>query len=212
MKRKYLAGFYPLVIIRGASVFVQHEISKDKVDEITETTEINFRDFYPETFQRDKLVSVQREVADEILSGMTTINLRYLCANEILRGNDSDFIIVQNDVADLVLSAGRYQKSCERTMRRHNVLSIDAEDGIEEVACTRKSTNPEVLLEIKERNSRLYRALDTLPETQARRIDAHYLQGMTRKEIASKEYVSESSVNESIERGLKALKIILRNI
>jgi DNA-directed RNA polymerase specialized sigma24 family protein len=37
------------------------------------------------------------------------------------------------------------------------------------------------------------------------------MSGMSRKEIAAAENVSDSSVNESIDRGLRALKKYLRN-
>lgn len=48
--------------------------------------------------------------------------------------------------------------------------------------------------------------MSTLPEIQGRRVEAHYLLGKSAKEIAEAECVSESAVNQSIDRGLKAMK------
>jgi hypothetical protein len=57
-----------------------------------------------------------------------------------------------------------------------------------------------------ERHCALCRALNSLPDIQGLRIDAHYMLGMSRKEIAQVEHVSESSVNESIDRDLRTMK------
>jgi len=48
--------------------------------------------------------------------------------------------------------------------------------------------------------------LNSLPEIQGRRVEARYLLGKSIQEIATAEGVSESSVKESIDRGLKAMK------
>jgi len=57
-----------------------------------------------------------------------------------------------------------------------------------------------------ERHCRLCRALNSLPEIQGRRVEAHYLLGISRKEIADSEDVTENAVNKSIEKGLRAMK------
>ena len=72
------------------------------------------------------------------------------------------------------------------------------------IAC--HSDNPETVYAMMENHCRLCQALNTLPEIQGRRIDARYLQGMSIQEIAKAEGVSESSVKESIDRGLKAMR------
>ncbi len=63
-----------------------------------------------------------------------------------------------------------------------------------------------------EQHCALCRALNSLPELQGRRIEAHFILGKSRKEIAKSEGVTESSVNECIVRGLKAMKIFIKNL
>jgi len=62
-----------------------------------------------------------------------------------------------------------------------------------------------------ERHCRLCCALNSLPEIQGRRIEAHYILGQTQKEIAEAEGVTKGSVSISITRGLEAMKIFLQN-
>ena len=83
--------------------------------------------------------------------------------------------------------------------------SLDCEDGIEYSACLHEPT-PEELLERKERFVRLWNALNSLPEAQGRRIDAHIILGKSIKEIAEAEGVHEESVRQSIKRGLEQMK------
>ena len=53
---------------------------------------------------------------------------------------------------------------------------------------------------------RLWNALNSLPEIQGRRIDAHIILGKSIKEIAEAEGVHEESVRQSIKRGLERMK------
>ena len=53
-------------------------------------------------------------------------------------------------------------------------------------------------------------ALTQLPPTQARRVYQHYLLGMSKAEIAAAEGVGRSRICCSIERGLAAMKNILK--
>lgn len=50
---------------------------------------------------------------------------------------------------------------------------------------------------------RLWNALNSLPEIQGRRIDAHIILGKSIKEIAEAEGVHEESIRQSIKRGLE---------
>jgi RNA polymerase sigma-70 factor (ECF subfamily) len=88
---------------------------------------------------------------------------------------------------------------------------MDADTEAEAAAPVRTSDSPEDVFEMKERHCRLCRALNSLPEIQGRRVEAHFLLGQSRKEIAAAEGVCESSVNESIDRGLREMKKIMRN-
>ncbi len=47
---------------------------------------------------------------------------------------------------------------------------------------------------------RLCNALNSLPETQGRRVEAHFILGMSKADIARAEGVAKSRVSESIER------------
>ena len=53
---------------------------------------------------------------------------------------------------------------------------------------------------------RLWNALNSLPEIQGRRIDAHIILGISIKEIAEADGVHEESVRQSIKRGLERMK------
>ena len=53
---------------------------------------------------------------------------------------------------------------------------------------------------------RLWNALNSLPEIQGRRIDAHIILGKSIKEIAEAEGVHEESIRQSIKRGLERMK------
>ena len=119
-------------------------------------------------------------------------------------------VTFENDRGDAVaaeLRAGKRQENThERLKRRFKVLSLDAEDGVEAEASAHSTDNPEALLEMMERHCGLCRALNSLPEIQGRRVEAHFAIGRSIQEIAADEKVSESSVKESIDRGIKAMR------
>ena len=83
--------------------------------------------------------------------------------------------------------------------------SLDCDDGIEYSACLHEPT-PQELLERMETFLRLWNALNSLPEIQGRRIDAHIILGKSIKEIAEAEGVHEESIRQSIKRGLERMK------
>ena len=85
--------------------------------------------------------------------------------------------------------------------------SLDCDDGIEYSACLHEPT-PQELLERMETFLRLWNALNSLPEIQGRRIDAHIILGKSIKEIAEAEGVHEESIRQSIKRGLERMKKI----
>ncbi|UUZ86514.1 hypothetical protein LJK88_04090 [Paenibacillus sp. P26] len=58
----------------------------------------------------------------------------------------------------------------------------------------------------------LYEAMCQLPEKSARRIYAHYFLGMSKIAIARAEHVDERAVRKSIQRGLKQMESLLKNI
>ena len=136
---------------------------------------------------------------------LTTINLRefypWLTQDE--------FVDVSDEVAAELLADKRYERAYQRRAFYNKAhYSLDAEDGIESSAITNNTDSPEEVFEMMEQHCRLCCALNSLPELQGRRIEAHFILGKSRREIAEAEGVSESSVNESIDRGLRAMRKI----
>jgi len=87
--------------------------------------------------------------------------------------------------------------------------NLDADDGIEYSACLHELT-PDEVLELKEQFIHLWNALNSLPETQGRRVDAHFILGMTYREIAKAEGVDKSVVRGSGLIGIAKMKKYLQ--
>ena len=135
---------------------------------------------------------------------MTTINLK----DFYYWHTQDQFIEVSDEVAAVFLADARYEMAYQRRLSRHKAqYSLDCEDGIEYSACLHEPT-PQELLERMELFCRLWNALNSLPEIQGRRIDAHIILGKSVKEIAEAEGVHEESVRQSIKRGLERMKKI----
>ena len=98
-----------------------------------------------------------------------------------------------------------------RTYRHKAYFSLDYDTNAERDALVIVLT-PADILEQKEENARLYQALAMLPEKQRNRITSHFLLGMSISEIAKSEGSCVSSVHEGIQRGLRRLKKILKDI
>jgi RNA polymerase sigma-70 factor (ECF subfamily) len=119
---------------------------------------------------------------------MTIINLR----DFYYWYTQDEYIEVSDDVAEALRASVRYEAAYQRRLSRHKAqYSLDCDDGIEYSACLRELT-PDEVLELKERFCRLWNALNSLPETQGRRVDAHFILGMTYREIAKAEGVDMS--------------------
>ena len=195
-------GFYPRVMYRNEYVFVPHEASNEITGGVAE---INLRDYYPMTFRRDEIVLIQDVVAGEIRSGFTTINLTGIYANAILGGGS--FVKVTNEVADELFADRRSEKAHERDMYRNKAhYSLDADDGIEASAIVCYNDSPERVFDMMERHTGLCRALNSLPEIQGKRVEAHIIFGKTQSEIAESEGVSVEAVSKAIEKGLARMK------
>ena len=87
--------------------------------------------------------------------------------------------------------------------------SLDCDDGIEYSACLHEPT-PQELLDRVDLFVRLWNALNSLPEIQGRRVDAHLILGKNIRQIAREEGVSKSAVRDSIHGGLESMKKYLR--
>lgn len=133
---------------------------------------------------------------------MTTINLKdyypWYLTNE--------YIEVPDEVA-AELRAGKLAEAAHAERVRYNkaYYSLDCDDGIEYSACVHEPS-PQELLERMDRFCHLWNALNSLPEIQGRRIDAHIILGISIKAIAEAEGVHEESVRQSIKRGLERMK------
>ena len=86
--------------------------------------------------------------------------------------------------------------------------SKDCDDGIEYSACLH-DPSPRGLLDRKKIFYRLWNALNSLPEVQGRRVDAHLILGKSYRQIAREEGVDKSDVRCSVESGIKRMKSIL---
>lgn len=138
---------------------------------------------------------------------MTTINLRDFYPWY----TRDEFVDVPDIIAAELLAGRRYERAYERRITYNNAhYSLDAEDGIEASAAACYILSPETALDMIEQHCRLCRALNSLPEIQGRRIEAHYLSGKSQREIAEAEGVAKSSVSESIKKGLAAMRKYLK--
>ena len=122
-----------------------------------------------------------------------------------------ELVEVPDVIAAELLVGRRYEKVHKERMRRNKSFYSLDEMEVEKITAVSYNDSPERIFDMMERHCGLCRALNSLPEIQGRRVEAHYLLGISRKEIAEKEGVSESSVNESIDRGLRAMKKYLQN-
>ena len=133
---------------------------------------------------------------------MTTINLKDFYAWY----THDEYIEVSDEVAAELKADKLYEEAHQRrTTRNKAQYSLDCDDGIEYSACLHEPS-PQELMDRKELFFRLWNALNSLPEIQGRRIDAHIILGISIKAIAEAEGVHEESVRQSIKRGLERMK------
>jgi RNA polymerase sigma-70 factor (ECF subfamily) len=123
-----------------------------------------------------------------------------------------EFVDVPDAVAEALADAERLEQNyLRRVFYNKSQYSLDAGDGIEASAVECTSMSPEAMLDLMERHCRLCRALNSLPDIQGRRVEAHYLLGRSQREIAGAEGVSLNSVSLSLKRGLRAIRKLLKN-
>ena len=139
---------------------------------------------------------------------MTTINLRELYPWY----TEDTFIEVSDEVAAFLEEDKRLQINYAQYIRDNRAFySLDAGDGIEQTALF-QAMSPCEIYERKMTMEQLYAALDALPDKQGRRLYAHYILGVPQTEIARAEGVGLTAVNNSIERGLRNMEKMLKNI
>ena len=137
---------------------------------------------------------------------MTTINLKDFYSWY----THDEYIEVSDDVAAELRADKLYEAAYQRRVIRNKAqYSLDCDDGIEYSACLSEPT-PQELLERMERFYYLWNALNSLPEAQGRRVDACVILGKSYREVALKEGVSKTSVQESVRSGLENMRKYLK--
>ena len=121
------------------------------------------------------------------------------------------FMEVSEEIADMFKEFDRKEAAYRlRTYRHKAYYSLDRDDGLEHEAVF-VALSPHELYERKVTMQELHAAIDSLPDKQAKRIYAHFILGMAKKDIARAEGVHEKVVRVAIERGLRNLEKILKN-
>ena len=120
------------------------------------------------------------------------------------------FVEVAEEILAVIQNSQQTDASYERRKFRHKAhYSLDYGNGIEKAILSHTPT-PGDLLEEKQQRERLYDAVMSLPEKQAKRVYARFYLGMTVMEIAAAEKVDASCVRRSIRNGLNHLAKKLR--
>ena len=137
---------------------------------------------------------------------MTTINLKDYYSWYMT----DEYIEVSDEVA-AELRASKLAEAAYAERVRYNkaYYSLDCDDGIEYSACVHEPS-PQELLERMERFCDLWNALNTLPETQGRRVEACVIDGKRFSEVGRAEGVHSGSVRGSVLRGLESMKEYLK--
>lgn len=122
------------------------------------------------------------------------------------------YILVPNELAETLDQFRRSENAFRvKTYRYRAYYSLERGAGIEQDILLTVAT-PDELYEGKVTRKQLHTAISQLPEKQARRIYAHYFLDMSEAEIARSEAVSQTAVHHAIQRGMKTLAAILKNI
>ena len=128
---------------------------------------------------------------------MTTINLKDFYAWY----THDEYIEVSDEVAAELKADKLYEAA----------HSLDCDDGIEYSACLHEPT-PQELLERMELFVHLWNALNSLPEVQGVRVEAHLILGKSYRQIAREQGVDKSVVRRSVKRGMVAMKKYLKKV
>ena len=120
---------------------------------------------------------------------------------------------VSEEVFDVLCQSVREMRNYERRKRYHRAFySLDAFGWTENYALEHSPSPEQLVMLAEERAERdrlsaaLWEALAYATPTQARRIRAYYLEGLTQQQIADRERIHSSNVCLSIRRGLCNLR------
>ena len=135
---------------------------------------------------------------------MTTINLKDFYPWY----THDEYIEVSDEVAAALKADKLYEAAYQRKVMRNKAqYSLDCDDGIEYSACQHEPS-PQELLERKE----LWNALNSLPEVQGVRVEAHLILGKSYTRIAKEQGADRSAVRRSVKRGKTAMKKYLKKV
>ena len=139
---------------------------------------------------------------------MTTINLKdfyyWYLTNELVE--------VPDEVAEELMASKRREAAhAERVRYNKAYYSLDCDDGIEYSACLHEPS-PQELMDRKELFFRLWNALNSLPEMQGVRVEAHLILGKSYRQIAQEQDVDKSVARRSVKRGIAAMKKYLKKV
>ena len=128
---------------------------------------------------------------------MTTINLKDFYSWY----TRDEYIEVSDEVAAELKADKLYEAAYQRrTTRNKAQYSLDCDDGIEYSACLHEPT-PQELLDRMELFVHLWNALNSLPEVQGVRVEAHLILGKSYRQIAREQGVDKSAVRHSVKSG-----------
>ena len=137
---------------------------------------------------------------------MTTINLKDFYAWY----THDEYVEISDEVAEELKADKRYEAAYRRRVTRNKAqYPLDCDDGIEYSACLHEPS-PEELVLRQERFFYLWNALNTLPKTQGRRVEACVIDGKRFSEVGRAEGVHSGSVRGSVLRGLESMKEYLK--
>ena len=121
-----------------------------------------------------------------------------------------ELVEVPDEVAEALLTGKRAEAAyMERVRYNKAYYSLDCDDGIEYSACLHEPS-PQEILDRKELFYRLWNALNSLPEIQGRRVEAHLIFGKSFRQMAREEGVDKSAVRCSVRCGIERMKKYLR--
>ena len=133
---------------------------------------------------------------------MTTINLK----DFYTWYTHDEYIEVSDEVAAELKADKLYEAAHQRrTTRNKAQYSLDCDDGIE-------YSTPQELLDRMELFIHLWNALNSLPEVQGVRVEAHLILGKSYRQIAREQGVDKSVVRRSVKRGMAAMKKYLKKV
>ena len=139
---------------------------------------------------------------------MTTINLKDFYPWY----THDEYTEVSDEVAEELMASRRREAAhTERARYNKAYYSLDCDDGIEYSACLHEPT-PQELLDRMELFVHLWNALNSLPEVQGVRVEAHLILGKSYRQIAQEQDVDKSVVRRSVKRGMSAMKKYLKKV